>query len=215
LGRDLAHHRSRNRRRHATRRSDNAARYTAPGGHVQVSAVSEASELVIRVVDDGQGIQAQLLPRLFEPFVQGERGSDRREGGLGLGLAVVKGLVALHAGSVEAHSDGPGLGSEFVVRVPGLTTLEAPLERGEAEPVTSTPARPRSRRVLVTDDNEDAANLLAEVLIASGHEVTVAYDGPTALSIAGTFRPEVAILDIGLPSMDGYELLRRLRERDG
>ncbi len=191
----------------------NAARYTEPGGRVTLWVGRESGSLVVRVQDNGRGIDPQLLSRIFEPFVQGERGPDRREGGLGLGLAVVKGLIALHGGSVEAHSEGSGHGSEFVVRVPGLVTTDAPPPPSARAEFFRGGSEARGQRVLIVDDNQDAADLLAELLQQGGHEVAVAYDGPAALTLVDEFRPEVAFLDIGLPGMDGYELVGRLRAR--
>ena len=196
----------------------NAARYTPAGGHVNLSVAADGGELVVRVQDDGQGLDAELLPRLFEPFVQGPRDASRSDGGLGLGLAVVKGLVGLHGGSVSAHSDGLGRGSEFVVRLPGLITGASSPSTDElksaAQPVAFSQGR---KRVLVVEDNEDAADSLAELLALDGHDVRVARDGPAALALSGEFEPQVALLDIGLPLMDGYQLVRALRRdlRDG
>jgi CheY-like chemotaxis protein len=151
---------------------------------------------------------SSLLPRVFDLFVQGPRTPDRRQGGLGLGLSLVRSLVSLHGGAVEAHSDGPGRGSEFVVRLPAL-----PVELVEADvpSPTSRAPRPTSRhRILLVDDNTDAAELLTDLLRGIGYEVAVAHDGPDALIEAALFDPDIAILDIGLPVMDGYELARRL-----
>ncbi len=190
----------------------NAARYTPAGGHVNLSVAADGGELVIRVQDDGQGLDAELLRRLFEPFVQGPRDASRSDGGLGLGLAVVKGLVGLHGGSVRASSDGLGRGSEFVVRLPGLITDAASPPGDERKWVAPAGASGQvKKRVLVVDDNQDAADSLAELLALDGHEVRVAHDGPTALSLSSEFEPEVALLDIGLPVMDGYQLVRSLR----
>jgi signal transduction histidine kinase/ActR/RegA family two-component response regulator len=193
----------------------NAARYTERGGRITVSARREgeraSDEIVIRVKDNGAGIAADLLPRIFDLFIQGHRSSDRAQGGLGLGLALVKNLVALHGGSVVALSDGPGKGSEFVIRLP--TAAEA----GDSASVPSdnegAPRHPagHGKRILVVDDNSDAADSLADLLRDVGHEVAVAYSPVAALEVVKTFRPEVAVLDIGLPVMDGYELAARLR----
>jgi signal transduction histidine kinase len=189
----------------------NSARYTDPGGNVSLTAGEEQGQLAIRVRDDGRGLVPELLPKVFEPFVQGDRGRDRREGGLGLGLALVKSLVELHGGSVAAHSDGPGRGSEFVVRVPGLTATEPRELQPPTKPGAGVAKRPVPRRILLVDDNQDAAELSAQVLQMEGHDVEVANDGPAALVVAERFRPTVALLDIGLPGMDGYELVGRLR----
>jgi signal transduction histidine kinase/ActR/RegA family two-component response regulator len=187
----------------------NAARYTEPGGHIQLRVYAEGEHLIMRVRDDGIGIEPALLSQVFSSFVQSGRGTDRREGGLGLGLAIVQGLVAAHGGTVEAISEGPGKGSEFVVRVPGLVSKPRTLARA----VEATTRRVKSSRVLLVDDNEDAATLTAELLRTAGHDVAIAHDGPTALTVAASTDPEIAILDIGLPVMDGYELLEKLREQ--
>jgi signal transduction histidine kinase/ActR/RegA family two-component response regulator len=189
----------------------NAARYTEPGGRVALSVRSDAGDLVVSVTDSGKGIDAGLIQHLFEPFVQGQRAVDRREGGLGLGLAVVKGLVELHGGSVAARSEGVGRGSEFVVRLPGLTA--SPERAVPASRSFEKSAPIGGARVLVVDDNVDAADMLAVFLTAPGCDVRVAHDGPEALASIEGFEPTVAIIDIGLPLMDGYELVQRMREQ--
>jgi signal transduction histidine kinase/CheY-like chemotaxis protein len=186
----------------------NAARYTDPGGDIAVIARREGRDAVLRIRDNGIGIAADLLPRVFDLFVQGPRTVDRRQGGLGLGLSLVRSLVTLHGGSVEAHSEGLGKGSEFVARLPAVAmelveNETAPLPR--AARLGST-----GRRVLLVDDNGDAAELLSDLLRSIGHDVVVAHDGPQALATAVRYNPDVAILDIGLPVMDGYELAGRL-----
>ncbi|HEY7510725.1 MAG TPA: response regulator, partial [Vicinamibacteria bacterium] len=169
----------------------NAAKYTPPGGHVTVRAAREGGTVALRVRDDGLGIDAQLLPRVFDLFVQGPRGLDRAHGGLGLGLAIVRSLVELHGGSVEAASAGHGRGSEFTVRLPLLDG--APLGTLTAERASVTVALD-APRVLVVDDNRDAANLLAEALGAAGYVTRTAYDAATALEAARSFQPAVALL---------------------
>ena len=186
----------------------NAAKYTDPGGTIELEAKRDGDELVVRVKDSGIGIPASLLPQIFDLFVQGHRSSDRAPGGLGIGLALVRNLVQMHGGTVVATSDGPGTGTEVVVRLPGAS--------GDARPTPEPPMRafvPTEipRRVLVVDDNVDAAELMAEILREVGHVVTVAHDGPLALAAITTFHAEVALLDIGLPVMDGYELGKQLR----
>jgi two-component system CheB/CheR fusion protein len=155
------------------------------------------------------GVAPDMLPRIFDLFTQTDRTLARAQGGLGLGLALVRSLVKLHGGSVQAFSDGPGRGSEFVVRLPGLPEARC-LE--DAESVYDLKAPSPSRRVLVVEDNVDAAQSLALLLELSGHEVAVAHDGPEALTTAEALQPQVVLLDIGLPGMDGYEVARRLRE---
>ncbi|HSK03861.1 MAG TPA: ATP-binding protein [Kofleriaceae bacterium] len=189
----------------------NAARYTPRGGNVRVSAHRDGAHAVVRVTDDGIGIAPELLGRIFDLFVQGGRTIARSEGGLGIGLAVVRSLVQLHGGEVTAHSAGPGQGSELVVRLP-LAGDQPPDREPRAVRPAELPEARHKRRVLVVDDNVEAAELISGALRALGHEVAVAHDGAEALKLAGRFRPEVAVLDIGLPVMDGYELARRLRE---
>ncbi len=184
----------------------NAVKYTDPGGQVTLSAEWGGGEAVVRVRDNGIGIAPALLPRLFEPFVQGDRSAARAEGGLGIGLALVRRLVELHGGTGAAHSAGVGRGSEFVVRLP----LRPPPASAAPAPAAPAPAAP-GRRVLVVDDNADAALMLTLLLRARGHDVRAAHSGPAALEEAVAFRPEAVVLDIGLPGMDGYEVARRLR----
>ncbi|HTM18975.1 MAG TPA: ATP-binding protein, partial [Kofleriaceae bacterium] len=187
----------------------NAAKYTPHRGHISLRAGREGGVIVVRVADTGIGIAGDLLHSIFEPFVQGPRASDRAEGGLGLGLMLVRNLVQMHGGAVAAHSDGPGRGTELVVRLPALPQDEILAEEPTAEIVRATSVA--SRRILVVDDNHDAAETLADVLRDAGHQVEVASDGPEALDQARRFQPDVAVLDIGLPVMDGYELAERLR----
>ena len=195
----------------------NAAKYTPAGGRVIVSGVREAHEIVLRVRDTGIGIAADVLPRVFELFVQGHQPIDRAQGGLGLGLAIVRSLVERHGGRVAARSDGPGHGSEFEVRLPPAPTPGAGAAR-EAATFAAFPPVPepgRISRLLVVDDNADAAEMMAEAFRMTGYEVRVAHDGPAALALAGVFQPHAALLDLGLPVMDGFELAGRLRELPG
>ena len=190
----------------------NAARYTPPGGRIEVIAERDGVEAVLRVRDNGVGIDPQLLPEVFDMFVQGARGADRSQGGLGLGLSLVRTFTELHGGTVSAASAGPGQGSEFTVRLP---VAEIPdesavgVDRSPALPI----ARRNGKRVLVVDDNQDAAELIMAVLEGAGHQVQVAHDPIKALSVAVGFQPQIAILDVGLPVMDGYALGRELRAR--
>jgi len=188
----------------------NAAKYTMPGGRITVSAAREGSEVAIHVQDTGAGISADLLPRVFDLFVQARQTLSRAQGGLGLGLAIVKSLVAMHGGSVSATSEGLGHGSTFTVRLP-LTEARATKREG-LSPLREAPER-RLARVLIVDDNEDGAEMLAEALHGFGYRTAVAHDGPQALQVAAEFEPQIALLDIGLPVMDGYELGGRLREQ--
>jgi CheY-like chemotaxis protein len=189
----------------------NAAKYSESGGRITLTLAREAGEAVVRVADTGMGIPAEALPHLFEPFMQVARTLDRAQGGLGLGLTLVKQLVELHGGRVEASSEGVGRGSVFTVRLPLLPGERVPVVPVEAPARRETPGG--ARRVLVVDDNVDAAELLGEVLEMDGHQVTVVHDGMAALERMGAEDPEVIFLDIGLPGMDGYEVARRIRER--
>ena len=188
----------------------NAAHYTPVGGDVHVHGGREHGDIVLRVRDNGVGIDPALLPEVFEMFVQGSRGPDRAEGGLGLGLSLVQTLTALHGGTVSAHSEGLGRGSEFIVRLPAAVPPERPARQGDRFARRGTP-RTHVRRVLVVDDYRDGAEMIASLLEAAGHEVRVAYDPSAAMSLAMTFRPQVAVLDVGLPVMDGYVLGSELR----
>jgi PAS domain S-box-containing protein len=187
----------------------NAVKYTDPGGHIWVTAAAEGGEVVLRVRDSGIGIDPVMLPRVFELFVQAERRMDRAVGGVGIGLSLVKKLVELHGGSVQAFSAGLGRGTELVVRLPAAKTPGA-AERADAE---GRPADMFGLRILVVDDNINAADSLATLLELSGHEVRVAYEGEAALLVAEAFKPQVVLLDIGMPGMDGYEVGRALRQK--
>lgn len=188
----------------------NAARYMEPGGQVLIVARRGDHEIVVDVIDEGSGISPKLVPRLFEMFVQGSRSTDRSQGGLGLGLAIVKSLIELHGGSVSVKSEWPNRGTTFTIRLPSLAQSIAPVA---VQPTCAVAVR--SRRVLIVDDNEDAATLMANLLEAAGHHVVVRHDGVETLAGLEHFRPEVALLDIGLPDMDGYELAGVIRSRLG
>ncbi|QQE09093.1 response regulator [Cupriavidus gilardii] len=203
----------------------NAARYTDIGGEIRLSAWrddpvediaegSAAGTIVIRVRDNGIGIAADMLPHLFDLFYQGPRKIDRQEGGLGIGLALVKNLVELHGGSVSATSAGPAQGSEFTIRLPAVASAELVAAAHRDEPAAVVAAAD-AHRVLLVDDNVDSVQALAQLLTAYGHHVQVVYDPVSALRVVERFAPDVAVLDIGLPVMDGYELVRRLRETLG
>jgi PAS domain S-box-containing protein len=187
----------------------NAAKFTRPGGHVRLSAAREGETVVLRVADDGIGMGPDVLPRVFHLFMRADRGLARLGGGLGIGLTLVRRLVEMHGGTVEAHSDGPGRGSEFVVRLP------APEEVPPEEAWPEGEASEGTLRVLVVDDSKEAAQSLAFVLGRWGYEARVAYGGEEALAEAAARRPDVVLLDIGMPSMDGYEVARRLRQAEG
>jgi two-component system, chemotaxis family, CheB/CheR fusion protein len=164
---------------------------------------------VLRVRDTGVGLSREMLDSVFDLFMQADRSLDRSQGGLGIGLTLVRRLVELHGGTVEAHSDGPGNGSEFIVRLPALTEVPVPSVSAPAAELPSTNGV--RRRALVVDDNVDAARSLAMLLKLSGHDVHTVHDGPAALEVIGEFQPDVIFLDIGLPGLDGYEIARRLR----
>jgi PAS domain S-box-containing protein len=186
----------------------NAAKYTDPGGHIELSGSVQGGLLCLSVQDDGIGMSPESLERNFEMFSQAEGASTRSDGGLGIGLALVRGLVELHGGAVEAMSEGPGRGSKFMVRLPLADSVPSAAVAAE----TDTPAVATiGRRVLVADDNRDAADALAMLLELAGHEVRVAHGGRAALSLAQTFRPDVAVLDIGMPELNGYEVAKELR----
>ncbi len=189
---------------------NNAAKYQNEEGVIELAARREGDEAVISIRDRGIGLSREMLSEAFELFAQGERTPDRAQGGLGIGLSLVKKLVELHGGTVRAASDGLGQGSEFVVRMPCLDDAEQP--RMPAPPIAAPAATgDGSQRVLVVDDNVDAAESLAMLLRLDGHEVEIAHDGFQALELAIAARPTVVLLDIGLPGMDGYEVCRRLR----
>lgn len=183
----------------------NAAKYTDPGGEITIKATDSDAEIGIQVRDNGVGISADLLPHVFDMFVQSDRTLDRAQGGLGIGLAVAKRLVNMQKGYVEVHSDGPGQGSCFTIRLP---RIPAP----ESEKPAEDPIRAPVRRILVVDDNADAADSLAMLLQLAGHQVHAVYSSRAALRAADELRPDVLLLDIGLPEMNGYELARRIRQ---
>jgi PAS domain S-box-containing protein len=185
----------------------NAAKYTGTGGRLWLTAEHDESDVVLRFRDTGVGIPPEKLPAMFQLFVQGDESITRSEGGLGIGLTLVKNLVELHEGSVSASSEGVGKGSEFTVRLPGAAEFR--IEQAQAH-ATSDSGK-RCSRILVVDDNADSATGLARLLKLLGHDVRVAHDGPAAIADAATFLPEVVLLDIGLPNMDGYEVARHLR----
>jgi CheY-like chemotaxis protein/two-component sensor histidine kinase len=182
----------------------NALKFTPPGGAVSVAVGDDAREAIVRVSDTGHGIAADMLPRIFDLFAQGEQAADRAQGGLGIGLTLVRRLVELHGGRVEAASAGPGTGSTFTVHFP---RLPAPRPASEAPPRRVVPRQ----RTLVVEDNDDAREMLRTLLELDGHTVYEAANGIAALASALEHRPDIAIVDIGLPEMDGYEVARRLR----
>lgn len=190
---------------------NNAAKYTDEGGRIRLAVAQEDGEVVIRVRDNGLGLTADLAPRVFDLFTQADRSLDRSQGGLGIGLTLVKQLVEMHGGRVEAHSAGLNQGSEFIVRLPALRPAEggARTEDGAVDPQSAFGNS--HLRVLVIEDNVDSAQMMGFMLKLDGHETRLAYDGLTALGAARAFMPQVVVCDIGLPGMDGYEVARQLR----
>jgi len=183
----------------------NAVKYTPPSGRIDVTVAVDGEQVRLRVRDDGAGIAPELLPRVFDPFVQSEQSLDRSDGGLGVGLTLVRRLVEHHGGSVEARSAGPGAGTEMIVSLPRIAAPES-TEAGGAGAARST-----ARRILVVEDNDDARDAVRLLLEAAGHEVHEASDGRAGLKAALETKPDVAIVDLGLPGIDGFELARRLR----
>lgn len=189
---------------------NNASKYTPDGGRIKLTALGEQGVAAISVEDDGSGIDAELLPRVFELFVQGERALDRSQGGLGIGLTLVKRLVELHQGKVEASSPGVGKGARFTVTLPCISAVTPAVDATAAvQPAPEV----YGRRILVVDDNIDAAESTAAYLRLEGHEVKTVNDGPEALASVKVFAPHVVVLDIGLPGLDGYAVARKLREQ--
>jgi Response regulators consisting of a CheY-like receiver domain and a winged-helix DNA-binding domain len=166
---------------------------------------------MITVRDNGAGISAEVLPHIFEVFAQSNRSHARSHGGLGLGLSLSRRLVELHAGSITASSEGLGRGSQFIVRLPALT--DAPTKVAESNVIGDRPTESSKFRVLVVDDNVDSAEAIGRLLQLNGHDVRCAFDGASAITIAQQFGPHLILLDISLPDIDGYEVLRRLREQ--
>jgi signal transduction histidine kinase len=188
---------------------NNAAKYQQEHGRIDLRIMREGEEAVIVVKDGGIGIAPEMLTRIFELFTQAERAPDRAQGGLGIGLSLVQQMVELHGGTVHAKSDGPGLGSEFVVRLPCLPESMPETSNGSSQPSHSAET---PRRILVVDDSIDAAESMAMLLRLRGHDVQVAHNGYDALQLAADTPPSVVLLDIGLPGMDGYEVCRRFRQ---
>lgn len=188
---------------------DNALKFTPAGRRIAVSVRPEGESAVLRVVDEGEGVAPGATERIFDLFVQGERGLDRGAGGLGVGLALVKRLTEMHGGTVSATSPGPGQGATFTV------TLPAVLPPAEQAAPSEIAPRVAPRRVLIVEDNDDTRHMLHEVLAFNGHNVREARDGATALALAAESRPDVALIDIGLPDVDGYEVARRMRAAPG
>jgi CheY-like chemotaxis protein len=185
----------------------NAAKYTDPDGEIRLRATCSADTVTIRVIDNGIGIPPDALEEVFAMFSQVKSSQDRSEGGLGIGLAFARGLIHLHGGTLEARSEGSGRGSEFIVNVPRRTLSSTP-----ASPVSVASGTSVRRRILIADDNRDAADSLAILLRMDGHDVSVVHDGRQAVTTIDSFRPEVVMLDIGMPELNGYEVARQVRQ---
>jgi PAS domain S-box-containing protein len=193
---------------------NNAAKFTSPGGRIRVTARRDGPDVVVSVADNGAGIPREVLPRIFDLFSQANPSFERAHGGLGIGLTIVKELVEMHDGRVEVRSEGPGFGSVFTVRMPMRPGPPEPPPEPPAAPEAQHPAPPGvPRKVLVADDNPDSAASLTELLRMLGHDVRVAHDGAEAVETAEAFRPEVILLDISMPRLNGYEVCRRIRRR--
>jgi CheY-like chemotaxis protein len=184
---------------------DNALKFTPPGGRIDIDIRREKNEAVLQVSDNGDGLTAGAIDRIFDLFAQGEQGLDRGKSGLGIGLTLVKRLAEMHGGMVSAASEGPGHGAVFTVRLPAIARPHR-----LAEPV-ATEKHGEPRRVLIIEDNDDTRQMLSAALVLNGHEVREARDGATGLAAAAEVYPDVALIDIGLPDIDGYEVARRLR----
>jgi CheY-like chemotaxis protein len=189
---------------------NNAAKYTERGGHVRLSAGRDGNEAVVAVEDTGVGIPAAMLPRVFEMFTQVDRSLERSQGGLGIGLSIARRLVVMHGGTIEAHSDGQGRGSRFVVRLPVAPAI--PEEADTPRNANETGPAP-GRRILVVDDNVDSATMLARMLKLMGNATRAGHDGLQAIDAAAEFRPDVVLMDIGMPGMNGFDAALRIREQ--
>ncbi|MGH7987441.1 MAG: chemotaxis protein CheB, partial [Candidatus Binataceae bacterium] len=191
---------------------NNAFKYTPAGGKIHLNAAREDGGIVIRLRDSGNGVSPEMLPRLFDMYSQGEPLSQAGAKGLGLGLALVRQLVAMHDGIVEVFSEGLGKGSEFIIRLPSIPAPNLTQGIMSSDGAAAEAPTPANKKVVIIDDNRDGADALAFLLESDGYDVRIAYDGPAGIGIANEFKPEIAIIDIGLPEMDGYEVARRMRE---
>jgi signal transduction histidine kinase/CheY-like chemotaxis protein len=195
---------------------DNASKFTPPGGRIDLSVESDEDHAILRVKDTGLGVAPELLPRMFEPFTQGSQGIERDQGGLGLGLAIVQRLVDLHGGSVQAFSPGPGGGTEVAIRLPLASSLGVAPEWPASATVDHAASHPQRRcRILVVEDNADTRETLRLLLELGGHQVELAEDGLTGCDAVRAKRPEVALIDLGLPRLDGYAVARHIRGEPG
>jgi CheY-like chemotaxis protein len=186
---------------------NNSCKYTSPNGTIRLSAKRVDDEVLVTVKDNGVGIPPDKIGSIFDMFMQVDRSSERSQGGLGIGLTLVKRLVEMHRGSIEARSEGEGQGSEFIVRLPVMSRAVPPMPASEVAPESTS-----ERRVLIVDDNLDSADSLAMLLKITGNKTFLAHDGVEALEAVEKYRPEVILLDIGLPKLDGHEVCRRVRE---
>jgi CheY-like chemotaxis protein len=186
----------------------NAAKYTPPGGRIRLSAAMDGPQLVVSVSDTGIGIPADMLPRVFEMFMQVDKALGRATDGLGIGLTLARRIVEMHGGTIEASSGGPGAGSEFTIRLP---VLDRPTRSLDPDDDLDIRPLPQALRVLIVDDNRDAAEMLAALLGAWGQQTHLAFDGRTALELGPAFAPDVVLLDLGMPHLDGYETARLMR----
>lgn len=189
---------------------NNSAKYTEQGGHIWLAVERQGTDVVVKVKDDGMGIPSDMLPKIFDMFTQVDRSLERSRSGLGIGLSLVRGLVEMHGGTVEAYSEGPGKGSEFVVR---LSIAVAPVQEPSQPIGRDTGTHVSKYRILVVDDNKDSALSLAMMLKIMGHNTWTAHDGIEAIEAVTRFRPDVALLDIGLPKVNGYDVCRRIRDQ--
>jgi CheY-like chemotaxis protein len=189
---------------------DNAAKYTPRGGNEWLAAGTDGGDILLSVKDSGIGIPANRLDEVFQMFARIDRSAERTNAGLGIGLALVKSIVEMHGGSVEAHSDGPGRGTEVRVRLPAALCASPELPQPAVSPA---PVDESPRRVLVVDDNQAAADLLCAVVEKLGNEVRVAYDGEEAIALAARFQPDVVLMDLGMPKLDGYGAARNIRKQ--
>jgi CheY-like chemotaxis protein len=188
---------------------NNAAKYSNRGGHIRLTAEPQGSDVVVSVKDEGIGLPADKLTSIFDMFTQVDQSLEKAQGGLGVGLTLVKRLVEMHSGRSEARSEGLGMGSEFIVQLPVISGTSIPATTDLDEPVVPKSAL----RILIVDDNRDGADSLALMLKILGNDTRTAYDGQEGVELAGGFRPEVVLLDIGLPKLNGYEACRRIREQ--
>jgi CheY-like chemotaxis protein len=188
---------------------NNAVKYTEPGGHITLSLAREGDRAVLRVRDTGIGITAEMQENIFDLFVQADHSLDRGRGGLGIGLTLVRSLVELHGGTISVFSCGPGHGSEFTVRLPALS---APLNQSAQDTVVETNYEASPSRILIVDDNRDSARTMARILELDGHDVFCVYNGLAVSEQVATFHPDVLLVDIGLPGLDGYQVARKIRQ---